>query len=160
MFRLFKLDSVTQQSDSIVSLTIMRPKNFTAVSRHESPFSDSPPPLPYPYRLALCSARQESPSHVQPRAPDERQPLPEITPIPRKYRHDGWMPERQEAFFEALADCGSVTRAVSQVNMAQANCYTLRRAPGAESFRKAWDAALDFRVKRLKEGRLFARSRS
>jgi hypothetical protein len=37
------------------------------------------------------------------------------------------------------------------VNMAQANCYALRRAPGAEAFRRAWDAALDFGLKRLKD---------
>lgn len=37
------------------------------------------------------------------------------------------------------------------VNMAQTNCYTLRRAPGAEEFRKAWDAALDFGLGRLKD---------
>lgn len=37
------------------------------------------------------------------------------------------------------------------VNMAQTNCYTLRRAPGAESFRRAWEAALDFGVARLKD---------
>jgi hypothetical protein len=37
------------------------------------------------------------------------------------------------------------------VNMAQANCYTLRRAPGAEEFRAAWDSALDFGLKRLKD---------
>jgi hypothetical protein len=35
--------------------------------------------------------------------------------------------------------------------MAQANCYALRRAPGAEGFRRAWDAALDFGLKRLKD---------
>ena len=82
---------------------------------------------------------------------EERPPVPEFVPVPRKYRHDGWTPERQRAFIEALADCGSVTRAAAQVNMAQANCYTLRRAPGAEEFRRAWDAALDFGVKRLKD---------
>ena len=81
----------------------------------------------------------------------ERPPLPEFTPVPRKYRHDGWTPERQKAFIEALADCGSVTRAAAQVNMAQANCYALRRPPGAEEFRRAWDAALDFGLKRLKD---------
>ncbi|WP_305097999.1 hypothetical protein [Croceibacterium aestuarii] len=78
-------------------------------------------------------------------------PLPEFEPVPRRYRHDGWTPERQKAFIEALADCGSVTRAAAMVNMAQANCYTLRRAPGAEGFRAAWDAALDFGVARLKD---------
>ena len=82
---------------------------------------------------------------------EKRSPLPEFTPVPRKYRHDGWTPERQKAFIEALADCGSISRAAAQVNMAQANCYQLRRAPGAESFRVAWEAALDFGVKRLKD---------
>ncbi|MFL9841465.1 LysR family transcriptional regulator [Sphingomonas sp. ST-64] len=83
---------------------------------------------------------------------EDRSPLPAFTPVPRKCnRHDGWTPERQRAFIEALADTGSVSRAARQVNMAQANCYTLRRAPGAESFRAAWEAALDFGVQRLKD---------
>jgi len=83
--------------------------------------------------------------------PVEKPPVPDFAPVPRKYRYDGWTPERQKAFIEALAETGSVTRAAAQVNMAQANCYTLRRAPGAEEFRRAWDAALDFGVKRLKD---------
>ncbi|WP_288986726.1 hypothetical protein [uncultured Sphingopyxis sp.] len=86
-----------------------------------------------------------------PIAKEARPPLPDFTPVPRKYRHDGWTPERQRAFIAALADTGSVSRAAGQVNMAQANCYTLRRAPGAESFRRAWEAALDFGVARLKD---------
>jgi hypothetical protein len=77
--------------------------------------------------------------------------LPEFAPVPRRYRHDGWTPERQKAFIEALADTGCVRRAARMVNMAQANCYTLRRSPGAEEFRRAWDAALDFGLKRLKD---------
>jgi hypothetical protein len=81
----------------------------------------------------------------------ERPPLPDFAPVPRKYRHDGWTPERQKAFIEALADTGSVTRAAAMVNMAQANCYALRRAPGAGEFRRAWEAALDFGVQRLKD---------
>jgi hypothetical protein len=35
--------------------------------------------------------------------------------------------------------------------MAQANCYMLRRSAGAEGFRRAWDAALDFGLGRLKD---------
>lgn len=89
----------------------------------------------------------------------ERAPVPadaaelmaEFAPVPRRYRHDGWTPERQRAFIAALADTGCVDRAARMVNMAQANCYTLRRAPGAEEFRRAWDAALDFGLKRLKD---------
>jgi len=81
----------------------------------------------------------------------DRETLLDFTPVPRRYRHDGWTPERQKAFIEALADTGCVTRAAAMVNMSQANCYALRRAPGAESFRRAWDAALDFGLKRLKD---------
>ena len=86
-----------------------------------------------------------------PIAREARPPLPEFVPVPRKYRHDGWTPERQKAFIEALADTGCVSRAAGMVNMAQANCYTLRRAPGAEAFRRAWEAARDFGVQRLKD---------
>ena len=72
---------------------------------------------------------------------EERPALPDFTPVPRRNnRHDGWTPERQRAFIEALADTGSVTRAAAMVNMAQANCYTLRRADGAECFRGGWVA--------------------
>jgi len=86
-----------------------------------------------------------------PIAAEARPALPDFTPVPRKYRHDGWTPERQRAFIAALADTGSVSRAAAMVNMAQRNCYTLRRAAGAESFRRAWEAALDFGVARLKD---------
>lgn len=86
-----------------------------------------------------------------PVAAGARAALPDFTPVPRKYRHDGWTPERQRAFIAALADTGSVSRAAAMVNMAQTNCYTLRRAAGAESFRRAWEAALDFGVARLKD---------
>ncbi len=91
---------------------------------------------------------------MQNRVPKKREvrpALPDFTPVPRKYRHDGWTPERQRAFIEALADTGCVTRAAGMVNMAQRNCYYLRRQPGAEGFRRAWDAALDFGVDRLKD---------
>ena len=81
----------------------------------------------------------------------DRPALPDFDPVPRKFRHDGWTPERQKAFISALADTGCVSRAAAMVSMAQANCYTLRRAPGAESFRRAWDAALDFGLARLKD---------
>lgn len=73
--------------------------------------------------------------------------LPPFTPVPRQYvRHDGWTPERQIAFIEALADTGSVEAACKAVDMSQAGAYNLRRQPGAESFRKAWQAALGLDV--------------
>jgi hypothetical protein len=68
--------------------------------------------------------------------------LPEFTPVPRKVqRHDGWTPARQKAFIEALADTGCVAIAARMVNMSPESAYQLRRQPGAESFRAAWDAA-------------------
>ena len=65
---------------------------------------------------------------------EERPPLPAFIPVPRRNnRHDRWTPERKRAFIEALADSGTVTRAARQVNMAQTNCYTLRRAAGLQA---------------------------
>jgi hypothetical protein len=77
--------------------------------------------------------------------------LLDFEPVPRRYRHNGWTPERQKAFIGWLAVTGCVERAARMVNIAQTNCYELRRAPGAEGFRRAWDAALDFAVPRLKD---------
>lgn len=78
--------------------------------------------------------------------------LPPFTPVPRQCeRHDGWTPARQRAFIEALADTGSVAAACKAVDMSQPGAYNLRRQPGAESFRKAWAAALDLGVQRIED---------
>lgn len=77
--------------------------------------------------------------------------LLDFEPVPRRYRHNGWTPERQKAFIRWLAVTGCVERAARMVNIAQTNCYALRMAPGAEGFRRAWDAALDFAVPKLKD---------
>jgi hypothetical protein len=82
---------------------------------------------------------------------DERPPLPDFAPVPLRYRHDGWTPERQRAFIDALADTGCVTRATAMVNMSLEGVYYLRRQKGAEEFRAAWNAALDFGVQKLKD---------
>lgn len=100
-----------------------------------------------PRRAALAKNRVALPVRAE-----DAPPIPDFAPVPRQvHRHDGWTPERQRAFIGALADTGCVTRAARMVNMAQANCYTLRRAPGAEEFRRAWDAALDFGLTQLKD---------
>ncbi|WP_235219028.1 hypothetical protein [Sphingobium sp. C100] len=80
-----------------------------------------------------------------------RSSLPAFTPVPRRYRHDGWTPERQRAFIEALADTGSVREAAARVGMANEGAYQLRRAKGAEGFASAWLAALDHGVARLED---------
>ncbi|MBA4163555.1 MAG: hypothetical protein C0510_02820 [Erythrobacter sp.] len=78
--------------------------------------------------------------------------LPQFTPVPRQTsRHDGWTPERQRNFIEALADTGSVDAACRAVDMSQPGAYLLRRQPGAESFREAWEKALDLGVQRIED---------
>ena len=78
--------------------------------------------------------------------------IPDFTPVPRKRkRHDGWTPERQRGFIDALARTGSVEHAAKAVNMTTVGAYQLRLAPGAESFREAWTAALDFGVQMLED---------
>ena len=84
-------------------------------------------------------------------AAQDRPAPPDFTPVPRKPRHDGWTPERQRVFIAALADTGSVSRAARWVNMSPEGAYYLRRQPGSEGFRRAWEAALDFGVQRLKD---------
>ncbi|HEX7854189.1 MAG TPA: hypothetical protein VF503_10880 [Sphingobium sp.] len=81
-----------------------------------------------------------------------RPTVPDFTPVPRKRdRHDGWTPERQRAFLEALADSGSVKHAARSVRMSSEGAYYLRRQPGAEEFAAAWQAALDHGVRRLED---------
>tara|TARA_R110001592_G_scaffold108798_1_gene304001 strand:+ start:172 stop:981 length:810 start_codon:yes stop_codon:yes gene_type:complete len=75
--------------------------------------------------------------------PDEPPPPPDFTPVPLKYyRHDGWTPERQRAFIDALAQCGSVPNAARSVGMAAGRIYQLRHRESAEEFRAAWDDAI------------------
>lgn len=75
----------------------------------------------------------------------------DFTPIPRRYRHDGWTPERQRAFIAALAETGSVKHAAQRVGMSTDGAYQLRRQKGAASFAAAWLAALDQGVQRLED---------
>ncbi|MBA3898289.1 MAG: hypothetical protein H0X36_14400 [Sphingomonadaceae bacterium] len=86
----------------------------------------------------------------QPNAPNGGAPVPDFAPVPRTCkRHDGWTPARQRAFIDALAELGSVGAACKRINMSTYGAYYLRRQPGADEFRAAWAAALDFGVLRL-----------
>ena len=88
----------------------------------------------------------------QSRIPAKRGTLPVFTPVPRgRIRHDGWTPERQRNFIEALADLGSVRAAAHAVNMTPEGAYLLRRHTEAGEFRKAWEAALALGVQRLED---------
>lgn len=77
--------------------------------------------------------------------------LPDFTPVPRRYRADGWTPERQRAFIAALADSGSVKQAAAQVGMSADGAYQLRRQKGADGFIAAWNAARDHGIARLED---------
>ena len=78
--------------------------------------------------------------------------LPAFTPVPRlKERHNGWSPQRQQDFIEALADLGSVSAACRKVGSSQHGVYLLRRHPEAASFRAAWEAALALGIQRIED---------
>lgn len=84
--------------------------------------------------------------------PPRQQTLPAFTPVPRLCdRSNGWKPEVQRAFIEALAETGSVKSAARRVGRAEVGAYMLRRHPQAEEFRKAWDAALDIGMRRIED---------
>jgi hypothetical protein len=75
-------------------------------------------------------------------------------PAKLRPRHDGWTAERQFAFIEKLADCGSVTAACTYVGMSRESARMLRRHPSGRAFRDAWDAALDCAYGELEESAL------
>ena len=71
-------------------------------------------------------------------------PLEELAfhPVPVRARHDGWTPERQQAFILRLALTGAVGYSARAVGKTRRGAYRLRSRPGAESFAAAWDEAL------------------
>jgi hypothetical protein len=103
-----------------------------------------------PKKPPAAHGSRNGPKGAPPPAP-ELPALPAFEPVPRKFRHDGWTPARQKAFIGALADTGCVARAARHVNMSKEGAYWLRRQPGSESFRRAWEAALDLGVQLLKD---------
>lgn len=80
---------------------------------------------------------------------DDTDHKPDFTPAPRRLRHDGWTPERQRAFIEALAATGCVAEAARAVGVSENSAYRLRRDPRADGFRLAWTLALDCGLQRL-----------
>lgn len=86
-----------------------------------------------------------------PAPPNGGQPIDFVPATRRSARHDGWTPERQRCFIEALADTGNVRRAAAMVNMSAEGAYYLRRQLEAASFAAAWSAALDHGVQRMKD---------
>ena len=85
----------------------------------------------------------------QPDTPDTHEPGTLAEPVPTRARHDGWTPEKQHRFIEALAESGCVTEACRAVGMTTKSAYRLRTRADASIFRQAWDLALDFAIRRL-----------
>ncbi len=57
-------------------------------------------------------------------------------------RHDGWSPDKQVVFLEALARTGNVRAAATYAGLSRESAYRLRRRPDGRAFARAWDAAL------------------
>jgi hypothetical protein len=75
----------------------------------------------------------------------------DFVPASPRERRDGWTPEKQVDFIEALGECGCVTEACERVGLSPSTAYRLRRRVDAYSFRAAWDAALDYAIRRLSD---------
>jgi hypothetical protein len=72
-----------------------------------------------------------------------------FTPAAVKPRADGWTPQKQRGFIEALAEGGSVEHAARSVGMNRASAYRLRHRPGGADFAAAWDGAMAHIVEKL-----------
>lgn len=75
--------------------------------------------------------------------------LPDFTPAPTRKKHSGWTAERQRKFIEHLSLTGSVGEAAATAGVTSRSAYRLRNRAGAESFARAWDAALSLAATRL-----------
>lgn len=85
-----------------------------------------------------------------PPAPDD--PLLDFVPVPHvKPKANSITPQVQRAFIAQLAATGIVSQAARHVGKSMEALYKLRQRPGAEGFRRAWDAALDRGVSRLED---------
>jgi hypothetical protein len=73
----------------------------------------------------------------------------EWRPVPRRTRKDGWTPEAQQRFIEALARTGVVDQACEEVGLSVRSAYNLRNAAGGERFARAWSDVLARAADRL-----------
>src|SRR3546814_11983032 len=109
----------------------------------------SPRPGTAPPTVSASSPSLDEPGH-DPAAYD-------WGPVLKKRRKDGWSPDKQSAFIEALADSGSAATAARYVGMSESSAYRLRRVPGAEAFDRAWGEASDEAAQTLPDA-AFARA--
>jgi hypothetical protein len=74
---------------------------------------------------------------------------PQFELAPTRKQHSGWTAERQRKFIDRLSLSGSVGEACAIAGVASSSAYRLRNKAGAESFARAWDAALSLAATRL-----------
>lgn len=74
---------------------------------------------------------------------------PDFDTAPTRKRHAGWTAERQRRFIDHLALSGNVGEACALVGVASSSAYRLKNKAGAESFSRAWDAAVRLAATRL-----------
>lgn len=67
--------------------------------------------------------------------------LLDFTPVPLRYRSDGWTPERQRLYVVALARWGNGRRAAAHVDMSEQSAARLRARPEGASFGRACERA-------------------
>jgi hypothetical protein len=72
-------------------------------------------------------------------------------PVPRqRARRNGWSEEIQRLFIFALSRCGSVARAARAAGKSRRSAYHLLHSPGADDFARAWDAAIEEGIERVR----------
>ena len=75
----------------------------------------------------------------------------DFTPVPQiRKRRIGWDAARQRAFVALLSHTPSITFAARRVGLSPQSYYRLLERPGAESFAKAVDLAIDHGLTRLR----------
>jgi hypothetical protein len=92
------------------------------------------------------AATDEPASPLPPTGEAEAYPF---NPVPVRYRRDGWTPEKQREFVEALADTGLIREAAARVGMTEQSVSRLRRRPDARAFDLACEAVLRPAARRL-----------
>jgi len=87
---------------------------------------------------------------TEPTEPDlAAPPQIEFDPGPARKRNAGWTAERQRIFIDHLALTGLAGLAAARAGISSRSANRLRNKAGAESFARAWDAALTLAATRL-----------
>lgn len=118
----------------------------------------APSPAPPQPRETLLVNKRKHPRQATSRVAFEEMLIPEDDPLldflpycHKQPRGNSITPEVQRAFIYQLAMSGIVKQAAVKVGKSLEALYKLREKPGAEDFRRAWDAALEWGRLRLED---------